>query len=182
MAEIKKTMVEALAFVTEHGNMSAGNLEIFTNEFCVKKDGNGPSKPREFVKLFDAEGEMLGRKCSVTGLWMKADNFFKDGSMCKQADKVKAKLYTESKAMERGAGEKLEAARELTDPTEKLAAYEAYDSEMVSAKEHRLQDISGEVDLTEVTTYETIDDLASALGVEVITSKPKVETEGDEEE
>jgi len=35
--EIKKTMKEALAFVTDNGNMSAENLELFTANYCIAK-------------------------------------------------------------------------------------------------------------------------------------------------
>ena len=170
MSEIKKTMVNALAFVTENGNMSADNLEAFTNQFCIKKDGT-VSKPREFVKLFDEVGEVLGRRCSVTKLWFTIDNFFKDGSMCKTADKAKAKLYGESKVMEKEAEALLKEARELEDPMEKLAGFETYDLALVKAREHRLQEVTVETE----GGVETIEALAEELNVAVITSAPKVE-------
>lgn len=181
MSTVKKTMVAALAFVTENGNMSADNLQAFTEQFCYKAD-DAVSKPREIVKLFDNTGEVLGRRCSITLKWLDIKEFFKDGSMSKAADKVKAKLYTESKVMEKKAQELLDSARELTDPTEKLAAFEGYDVAMVEAKTHRLQDISGDVEFEDgVETFESIQELAEALGVEVITAKPAVEKPAEDD-
>ncbi len=183
MRTVKKTMVAALAFVTDNGNMSTDNLTAFTEQFCYKAE-EGTSKPREIVKLFDSEGTVLGRRCSVTLLWLPISEFFKDGSMSKAADKVKAKLYGESKAMEKEAQSIRLDAKDLTDPTEKLAAYEAYDDALEAAKAHRLQDITEDVVFPEDTeTFESIDELAEALGVEVITEKPKaVEAEDEDDE
>ena len=169
---IKKTMVDALAFVTQYGNMSKDNLAIFTKQFCEAKDGSTTTgTPREAVKLYDVDGVLLGRKCTVTGKWFGADCFYKDGSIHKEADAAKAKLYTESKKMESEAQRILDEAREITDMEDKLAAYERYDTAMVEAKNHRLQPL----DITIKGGFDTIQDLAAALGVDVITEKPKVE-------
>ena len=178
MSTIKKTMVEALAFVTEHGNMSESNLALLTTQFCEPKS-TGTGKPRELVKLFSEAGEMIGRRCSVSKRWLSIDNFFKDVAMCKIVDKMKAKLYTESKAMEKAANEILATARDLTDPAEKLAAFENYDDEMVKAREHRLQTL--ELDLDEIGGFDTVEELAESMGVEVITSVAKPEAEAEAE-
>ena len=179
---VKKTMEKALDFVTQNGNMSADNLQAFTEQFCYKAE-EGVSKPREIVKLFDVDGNVLGRRCSITHKWLEIGEFFKDGSMSKAADKVKAKLYTESKAMEKKAQELRIEAKDLTDPTEKLAAYEAYDEALEDAKTHRLQDISEDVVFDEDTnTFDSIEELAEDLGVDVITEKPKAEKEESESE
>ncbi len=178
---VKKTMEKALEFVTQNGNMSADNLTLFTEQFCYKAE-EGTSKPREIVKLFNEAGAVLGRRCSITLKWLDISEFFKDGSMSKAADKVKAKLYTESKAMEKKAQELRTEAKDLTDPTEKLAAYEAYDDALEDAKAHRLQDISGDVEFDEETeVFDSIDELAEAMGVDVITAKPAVEKETEDE-
>jgi len=178
---IKKTMVDALAFVTTNGNMSADNLTQFTKQFCYKADETA-SKPREIVKLFNETGDVIGRRCSITLKWLDISEFFKDGSMSKAADKIKAKLYTESKAMEKKAQELRVEAKDLTDPTEKLAAYEAYDDALEEAKAYRLQDISGDVVFDEDTeVFDSIEELAEAMGVDVITAKPAVEKETEDE-
>ncbi len=178
---VKKTMAKALEFVTANGNMSADNLQAFTEQFCYKAE-EGASKPREIVKLFNETGDVLGRRCSITMKWLDISEFFKDGSMSKAADKIKAKLYTESKAMEKEAQKLRTEAKDLTDPTEKLAAYEAYDDALEEAKAHRLQDISGAVVFDEDTeVFDSIEELADSMGVDVITAKPAVEKETEDE-
>ncbi len=176
---IKKTMVAPLEFVKEHGRMSAENLEKFINEFCVPKTDSGSGKPREVVKLFDAEGNVIGRRCSVTHKWLPISEFFKDASFSKAADKVKAKLYAESKKMEKDAQKLLDQARDEADPMKKLELFEEYDDAMVKAREYRNQDVSDQVDFGDTTTYDTIEELANALNVPVITTKPK-EEEGED--
>ena len=164
---IKKTMVEALAFVTEHGNMSKENLALFTNEYCVAKSGTtGSNGPREVTILKDIDGEQIGRKCTVTNLWFD-NSYFSKGTTCvKSADTAKGRLYNESKKMEKDAQVLLDEAKDLTDIEDKVAKYEEYDAKLSEAKAHRLQPI----DVTEEMTsggFETIEDLASDMGVEV---------------
>jgi len=69
MAEIKKTMVEALAFVT--GKLTEDDLLIFTNDYCVAKTrSTGTGAPRENVRLFDVDGNTIGRRCSAFHVWL----------------------------------------------------------------------------------------------------------------
>jgi len=173
--QIKKTMVAPLAFLT--GKLNKEQIAAFTEQFCIPAAGTtGESKPREIVKLLNKTGEMIGRRCSITKKWLDASEFFKDGSMSKSADKVKAKYYTESKAMEKKALAVLDEARELTDPKAKLAKFEEYDKAMENAKATRLKDITKEVKFDEGTkTFDTIEALAASMKVQVITEKPKAE-------
>jgi hypothetical protein len=187
--KIKKTMVEALAFVESNGNMSAANLAAFKEQFCYAKTVAGSGQPREFIKLYDELGNVLARKCSILKKWLLAEDYNGDAdksSICRPANKVKAKLTNESKAMERKALEILEEARGCTDTAEKLEKFEAYDEAMEEAKNHRLKEISiKDVDLTGIDTWETVEDVAAELGVEVILEKPKPEKDeektGEEE-
>lgn len=168
---IKKTMVDALAFVEEHGNMSKENLNTFIKEFCEAKSG-ASTGPREVTILKDEDGNMLGRKCTVTGLWFPADAFSKNTTCVKLADAAKGKLYGESKKMEKEAQKILDEARELTDIDEKVAAYEEYDKKLQEAKEYRLQPVEVTDEMKE-GGFNSIEDLAEDLGVEVNPTKPE---------
>jgi hypothetical protein len=174
--EIKKTMVEALAFVTENGNMSKDNLELFTSRFCVKASGSTSTGPREITILKDIEGEQLGRKCSVTGLWFSNDSFSKNTTCVKLADAARGKNYTEARAMETDAKSILAEAKELTDIEAKVAKYEEYDAKLAEAQAHRGSEVIVTDEMKE-GGVETIEELAKALGVEVNPVKPVEPTE-----
>lgn len=170
--EIKKTMVGALAFVKKNGNMSKDNLETFINDFCVPKSGTAASTgPREVTILKDIEGEQLGRKCTVTGLWFD-NSYFSKGTTCvKDADTAKGKLYNESKKMEKDAQALLDEAKDITDIEEKVAKYEEYDAKLAEAKAYRLQPVVV-TDAMKQGGFETIEDLAKDMDVEVNPIKP----------
>ena len=172
---IKKTMIEVLAFVTAHGNMSKENLDTFTNDFCIPKTGSTTSNgPREITILKDIDGEQLGRKCSVTGVWFD-NSFFSKGTTCiKEADAAKGKLYTASKVMEKDAQVLLAEAKDITDIEEKVAKYEEYDAKLAEAKAHRLQDVTVEVP---AGGFDTIEALAEDMGVEVNPVAPAEDAE-----
>ena len=162
---IKKTMVDALAFVTEHGNMSQDNLALFTNNFCEAK-GSASTGPREVTILKDIDGNQLGRKCTVTGLWFPNEAFSKNTTCVKLADAEKGKLYNESKKMEKEAQALLDEARDITDVAEKVAKYEEYDQNLAEAKAYRVQPVEVTDEMKE-DGFETIEALAEDLGVEV---------------
>lgn len=183
--EIKKTMVQALAAITalKGKPVTDAFIETFTNDFCIKAAGsNGESKPREITKLFDKAGELLGGRCSATMLWFALTDFNHHHGLSKQAQNAKSRLNTKAKEIESTATKLLTDARELTNPSEKLAAFEAYDDEMGKAKALRDTKITTKDFTEEVTNYANIEDLAKALKVEVITAKPtKVKEETKED-
>lgn len=171
---IKKTMAPALAFVTENGRMSKENLERFINEFCVAKGVTESTGPREVTSLKDIEGEQLGRKCTVTGLWFDNSYFAKGTTCVKLADAAKGKLYNESKGMEKAAQALLDEAKDITDVMEKVAKYEQYDAKLAEAKAHRLQPIVV-TDEMKSGGFDSIEALAADMEVEVNPVKPEVE-------
>lgn len=162
--EIKKTMEAPLAWL--EGKLDAEQLVEFTELFGYKADGSTSTGPREITILKDSEGEMLGRKCTVCGVFFPADRFAKNTTCIKEADGAKGKLYNESKKMEKEAMVILEEAREITDVAEKVAKFEEYDQKLLEAKEYRLQPIEVNPEWLE-GSFETIEELASSLGVEV---------------
>ena len=163
---IKKTMVEVLAFVTENGRMSKENLQLFTENFCIAKSGSVSTGPREITILKNIDGEQLGRKCTVTGLWFD-NSYFSKGTTCvKDADAAKGKLYNESKKMEKDAQSLLDEAKDITDVMEKVAKYEEYDAKLAEAKVFRLQPVEVTAEMTS-GGVETIEELAESMGVEV---------------
>ena len=112
---------------TENGNMSKENLDKFTNEFCVAKSRTTSTGPREFVKLFNEDGEVLARRCSVTHKWLLPDDFNGDiakMSISREANKAKTKNVRDGEAIEREALNILTEARSETDATAKLELFE----------------------------------------------------------
>ena len=175
--EIKKTMEAPIAALTllVGSKFTEEKLQDFINQFGYKSEGTTTSGPREITILKDAEGNVLGRKCTVLGSFFKVDRFSKGATMVKEVEAVKAKLYTESKKMEKDAGALLDEARTLTDAGEKVAKYEEYDQKLVEAKNHRNQPVTIEnID----GGFATIEELAKDLGVEVNPS-PVAETEAE---
>jgi len=168
---IKKTMQEPLAFIKEHGNLSKENLEKFITRYCIPKTGSTSSSPREATILRDNEGNILGRKCTVTNLWFAADKFSKGTTSNKLADAAKGKLYNESKKIEKNAQSLLNEAKDIADIQEKVAKYEEYDAKLAEAKALRLQKPEITPEMTE-GGFETIEQLAESLNVPVITTLP----------
>ena len=176
--KFKKTMQAPLEFLNSIVGkpFTADMLKKFAADFAVKSAGTtGESKPREITKLFNKAGDLLGGRCSATLLWFALPDFNHHHGLSKQAQNAKSRLNTKAKEVEVEAGKLLESARELTNPTEKLKAFEAYDVEMGKAQAIRNTKITPKDFSEEVTSYESIEDLAKALKVEVITSKPKAE-------
>ena len=151
--------------------MSKENLEKFTNEFCVAKSATTSNGPREVTILKDIDGNQLGRKCTVTEKWFANDAFSKGTTCVKLADAERAKLYTESKKMERDAQKLLDEAKEITDVEEKVAKYEEYDKALADAKAFRTTPVTITDEML-VGGFDTIEDLAASMGVEVNPVKP----------
>lgn len=178
--KLKISMVAALVFVTEHGRMSADNLQLFTAEHCEGAGSTTSNGPREITILKDIEGVQLGRKCTVTGLWFPTERFAKNTTCVKSADAAKGKLYNASKVMEKNAQAILGEAKDIVDVNEKVAKYEEYDVKLAEAKAFRLQAVEVTTEMSE-GGVDSIDELASNLGVEINPIKP-VEENTDTEE
>lgn len=99
------------------------------------------SEPKEVTILKDADGNVIARKCTITNKWFEIERFYKNGTIIKEADGAKNKLYAESKTMEGKAKSILDEARTLVDVEAKLAKFEEYDKALVEAKEYRSQAI-----------------------------------------
>lgn len=99
------------------------------------------SEPKEVTILKDVDGNVIARKCTITNKWFEIERFYKNGTIIKEADGAKNKLYAESKTMEGKAKSILDEARTLVDVEAKLAKFEEYDKALVEAKEYRSQAI-----------------------------------------
>ena len=162
--EIKKTMVAPLAFLA--GVLNAEQLEEFTNKFGYASTGTSVSTgPKEVTILRDGD-VVVGRKCTVTGMFFDIEKFSKNTTCIKEADAAKGKLYNESKKMEEAAKSILEEARTLEDIEDKVAKFEAYDVALQEAKAFRSQPVAVE-DSWLVDGFATIEELAEHLGVEI---------------
>lgn len=163
--EIKKTMVAPLAWLA--GVLTESQLNEFTEQFGYTLSGNATTStgPRE-VTILKVGDEVLGRKCSVTGLFYEIGRFSKNTTCIKEADAAKGKLYNESKKMEEDAKSILEVARTVEDIEEKVAKFEEYDVALQNAKAHRTQAVEINPEWL-VDGVETIEELAELLGVEI---------------
>ena len=176
MSAIKKTMQEALAFVTPL--LNEDDLLTFTNTFCVAKTrAVGTGAPREIVRLYDVYGNTIARRCSAFKVWLLPSDFNGDiekMSICREANKLKtANLRSAEKLVRDGEEIRLQA-KDLTDVEEKLAKFEEYDAILEEAKQLRTQAVSP--DGIALTSYDSVESVAQALGVDVITEKPTIET------
>jgi len=161
---IKKTMQAPLEFIKENGNLSKDNLNKFIVLFCATKAT--ATNPREVTILKDTEGNQLGRKCSVTGLWFDNSHFSKNTTCVKEADKARGQRHVEARKMIKDAESILAEAKDITDIEEKVAKYEEYDAKLAEANAHRKADIT----VTETMKqggFNTIEELAQNLGVAV---------------
>lgn len=172
---LKKTMNVLALLLLNGGANKLPNWELIVNEMKPKDGSTGDSKPREVTILKDIEGGQLGRKCSVTGKWFINDKFFKSGTLIKEADGAKNKLYAESKTMETNAKSLLVEARELNNPLDKVKKFEAYDEALEKAKAHRATAIKVDPKWLE-GSFATIEDLAKHLKVEINPIKPADDT------
>lgn len=160
--EIKKTMVAPLAFLA--GVLTSEQLEEFTNKFGYASSVS--TGPKEVTILRDGD-VIVGRKCTVTGMFFDIERFSKNTTCIKEADSAKGKLYNESKKMEETAKSILEEARTLEDIEEKVAKFEAYDVALQEAKVFRAQPVAVE-DSWLVDGFATIEELAEHLGVKLV--------------
>jgi hypothetical protein len=172
---LKKTMVKvAEQLVSEGITLSDAVIAIMQ-----PAEGTTSNGPREITILRDGptvDANVLGRKCTVTGLFFPIDRFAKNTSCIKEADAAKGKLYNESKAMEKDAMAVLDEAREIEDAMEKVAKFEEYDQKLLDAKAHRSQEV--QVDKKALDGgFATIEELASSLGVEVIAPEARKQAE-----
>lgn len=167
--EIKKTMVAPLAWLA--GVLTEAQLGEFTEQFGYTSNGTSgvSTGPKEITILRDGE-VVVGRKCTVTGMFFDIEKFSKNTTCIKEADAAKGKLYNESKKMEEAAKAILDEARNIEDIEEKVAKFEAYDVALQDAKAHRLQPVV----IDEAWLFDgfaTIEELAENLGVEIPTAE-----------
>jgi hypothetical protein len=162
--EIKKTMVAPLAFLA--GVLTSEQLEDFTNKFGYASTGTSVSTgPKEVTILRDGD-VVVGRKCTVTGMFFDIEKFSKNTTCIKEADAAKGKLYNESKKMEEAAKSILDEARTIEDIEDKVAKFEEYDMALQEAKNFRAKPVEIVEDWL-VDGFGTIEALAEHLGVEI---------------
>jgi len=80
--EIKKTMVAPLAFLA--GVLTSEQLEEFTNKFGYASTGTSVATgPKEVTILRDGD-VVVGRKCTVTGMFFDIEKFSKNTTCIKE--------------------------------------------------------------------------------------------------
>ena len=177
----KKTVIPMMEYLAD--KLSDEQLKEFAQKFAIKSSGNtGTGKPREATKLYDKDGNLLGGKCSATGKWFSIENYNHHHGLAKEAQNVKSRLNTEAKKIEAEAEEIRLKAKEADKPADKLALFEKYDAELEKASKIRNKAITVADFAKQVPNFNTVEDLARSLQVEVITTKPKVETSEESEE
>jgi hypothetical protein len=136
----KKTMQGALEFLEALKNkpVTVDVIKEFAEKFATKSvRAAGDGTPRESVKLFDKDGNVIGRKCSVFHLWLPASEFNGDASrtsVSREANKLKTANLREGEKIEKEALKILDEARNAQNATEKLKLFEKYDAEMEKAR------------------------------------------------
>lgn len=162
--EIKKTMVAPIAWLA--GVLTAEQMTDFTEKFGYPSSGASVSTGPKEVTILRNGDVVVGRKCTVTGMFFDIEKFSKNTTCIKEADAAKGKLYNESKKMEEAAKSILDEARTIEDIEEKVAKFEAYDVALQDAKNYRLKPVEVNPDwLTD--GFATIEELAENLGVEL---------------
>ena len=158
---VKKTM-EALAkeLVEQGVDKTPGWDKIL--KLMLPATTEGTNEPKAITILKDEAGEVIARICTITNKWFLAERFYKNGSIIKEADGAKNKLYAESKTMENTAKSILEEARALTNVEDKLAKFEEYDRALEAAKAHRNQPITVDEKWLE-GSFDSLDDVKASI-------------------
>lgn len=162
--EIKKTMEAPIAFLT--GVLAEDKLNEFVELFGYKSSRAASTGPKEIVILKDAEGNMLGRKCTVTNAFYPAEQFSKGTTCIKPADAARGARHAEARKALKDAESILEDAREITDIEEKVAKFEEYDKAVQDANALRSAEVEIDPEWLD-GSFATIEELAADLGVEV---------------
>jgi len=154
MAEIKKEFQEYKEFLTSKG-VNKEIVEEFINKFGLKK-------AKSTVTVKDEKGTVVGRKCSVMGLYYPISEFYATGTTIKEVEKLRNEVYKQTKPLEKEANELLNKALAEKNPQEKLkllADYEAKQKEIANIK------ANFKVDTSKVTAkgYKTPEELLQAV-------------------
>ena len=158
---VKKTMESLAKELVEQGvNTMPGWDKIL--KLMLPATTESSSEPKALTILKDEAGEVIARMCTITNKWYLAERFYKNGSIIKEADGAKNKLYAESKTMENKAKAILEEARSLTNVEDKLAKFEEYDRALEAAKAHRNQPILVDEKWLE-GSFDSLDDVKASL-------------------
>lgn len=124
--------------------------------------------PREITLLKDVDGNVIGRKCTLSDKWFAIGEFFKGTSVIKQLDQEKARIYTAAKKLEKEAEVIRDEAKSAETPEAKLEVYERYENAIDEAKKARTIAVDTKIIAEESKDgLATIDELAKALGVEL---------------
>ncbi|NCB01242.1 MAG: hypothetical protein EOM67_03625 [Spirochaetia bacterium] len=158
---VKKTMESLAKELVEQGvNTMPGWDKIL--KLMLPATTESSSEPKALTILKDEAGEVIARMCTITNRWYLAERFYKNGSIIKEADGAKNKLYAESKTMENNAKSILEEARTLTNVEDKLAKFEEYDHALEAAKAHRNQPILVDEKWLE-GSFDSLDEVKASL-------------------
>ena len=157
---VKKTMESLAKELVEQGVNTMPGWDKILKLMLPATESS--SEPKALTILKDEAGEVIARMCTITNKWYLAERFYKNGSIIKEADGAKNKLYAESKTMENKAKSILEEARALTNVEDKLAKFEEYDHALEGAKAHRNQPILVDEKWLE-GSFDSLDDVKAAI-------------------
>lgn len=117
--------------------------------------------------LYDENNDILGRYCNVTHKWFNIDRFAPKSGRVKEMDQLMKKEYTRVSKIKTEA-EELFVTLTQADPSEKLDLLTKYEELKESAQPNL--PTTDELDSVE-GGYDTVEELAVELGVEVILEK-----------
>ena len=168
---IKKTSAATYGLIESLKNSGEITEDIFTKISKTLEKTVGKSGPKgEKVQhmLYDENGEIIGRYCNVTHKWFNIDRFAPKSGRVKEMDLIMKKEYTRVSKIKNEA-EELFTQLTQADPSEKLELLTKYEE----LKESAQPQLPTTEEIESVTEgFDTVEELAGELGVDVILEKP----------
>lgn len=168
---IKKTSALTFSLITtlrDSGDITEDTFNKISK--TLEKTAGSKSKAGEKVQhmLYDTEGNLIGRYCNVTHRWYEIDRFAPKSGRVKEMDLLMKKEYTRVSKIKTEA-EELFAQLTQADPAEKLDLLTKY--EEVKENANPQLPTTEEIEAVE-NGFDTVEELADDLGVDVILEKP----------
>ena len=173
----KVSMESALTFLNSFKGKPLTDviLSEFATQFCMKSKKAGTGEGKEPVRLYNKDGETIGKKCSIFKLWLPISHFQnpEKSSASREAKKAKKALIAKANDIRKAAEVYLTEARGENDASAKLKLFEKYDAELAKAKEVEQGEIKVPADFKD--GFATVEELAKSLNVPVILTTSKSE-------
>ncbi len=167
---IKKTATltyTTISTLLEDGKIDQSAFDVISSTLTKIIGKSKASGEKVLHFLFDSENEVIGRYCNVTHKWYEIDRFAPKSGRVKEMDVLMKKEYTRVSKIKQEA-EALFVTLTQADPSEKLELLTQYEEMKENAQpilptSEELEGVEG--------GFESVEELAEDLGVEVILEK-----------